>query len=773
MQSLAAAGDRVAALQHADSHGKVLRTDFDLEVDPRVLDFADELRAAAPRLDHPPTPVAETLVAVPENAHLEEFSPATAAGTRLPLPVRSIGYSERRRNSRLVPALTLVLLLAAAWVLRDRSQSNTITPLQQSILVAPFSVASADASLAYLREGMVELLSARLADDTSARAVDAGATIRAWRKAGMGKQTSATNDSVARLAARLGAQRVIVGSVVGNPKRAVVSAALITAGSGVVSGQASVEGPTDSITTLVDRLARQLLATQISADGSLAVRTTSSLPALRSFLAGVSAQARGDFSGAADRYERALRYDSTFALAALRLASAARHLTDFTRERRALEQAALFRDALSEPERLHLQAHLGDGYPAPGMRAQAMAAWEAVARAAPGDAEVLYGYASNLSAERGFNLGAEERDQVVAVLRRALQLDSDFARARLLLFRLTGDTTALDGAADSLHAFSAMLRWREAAARLDSVQLATIADSLQTFGPANLRLLAAVAQFDGVRPADGARALMLLGARARNLEEALDVLLAQHSLAVNRGRPTEAFSITRRMQSLSPATRVHLRLRVLDAVFAEGDTTVARNAARELEASYELAGTTAGLNACAVAQWHVWRADTAGVRAALARLQPVDSVARRERGAADQLCAELATAQLAVLLEQPDARGRVAHLDSLQLNGAVAGEISTFAHLALARLHQRLGDVESARNALRRQPYLLGAWPRYLATSWRLESELALDLKDEDGGRALGQRYLELRGAAEPDVAPRVAAFRDSLAARTRESTRR
>src|SRR6185369_17167085 len=406
-----------------------------------------------------------------------------------------------------------------------------------------------------------------------------------WRKAGMSRQVSTTHDSVARIAAKLGAERVIVGSVVGNPKRAVLSAALITAGSGAVSGRASVEGPTDSIAVLVDRLASKLLSSQIERDAPLTTRTTSSLPGLRSFLTGASALARGDFAAAAEGYERALQYDSTFALAAMHLASAARHLTDFERERRALELASRTPGALSETDRSQLSALLGRTFPAPDTRTEALSAWEAAASIAPTNAEVLYGFAAQLSQDRGYQLRGEEREQALMALRRSLQLDSDFATAALLLFRLTGEDSTLDGSADTLHAFGSFLRWRRAATRSDTVELSQTADSLESFGPANLRLLAATTQFDGLRPDDGARALVLLGARARNLEQAIDVLLAQHSLAVNRGRPSEALTVTRRMQSLSPATRLHLRLRVLDAVFAEGDSAAARAAVRELERS--------------------------------------------------------------------------------------------------------------------------------------------------------------------------------------------
>jgi hypothetical protein len=283
-----------------------------------------------------------------------------------------------------------------------------------------------------------------------------------------------------------------------------------------------------------------------------------------------------------------------------------------------------------------------------------------------------------------------------------------------------------------------------------------------------LRLLAATTQFDGLRPDDGARALVLLGARARNLEQAIDVLLAQHSLAVNRGRPSEALTVTRRMQSLSPATRLHLRLRVLDAVFAEGDSAAARAAVRELERSAAQRGQTSGPTACALAQWHFAHRDSVGVRSALAVLR--DSAAKNDRSAADYACRELVAAQLIVLTNSPDARATVARVDSLQLNGPAVGDIATFANLALARLYRELGEPQLALSALRRQPYVRAAWPRYRATAWREESELAMQTGDHASARSAVEHYLRMRSGAEPRVAATLGTFRDSLASWSKRS---
>src|SRR5262249_51602545 len=131
---------------------------------------------------------------------------------------------------------------------------------------------------------------------------------------------------------------------------------------------------------------------------------------------------------------------------------------------------------------------------------------------------------------------------------------------------------------------------------------------------------------------------------------------------------------------------------------------------------------------------------------------------------------ELVSAELAVLTDSPDARATVEHVDSLQLNGPVVGEVAAFANLALARLYRELGEPQLALNTLRRQPYLRAAWPRYRATSWREETELAMQLGDHMSARTALERYIRIRSGAEPRIAGTLGALRDSLASWSRRS---
>ncbi len=773
MDALAKSGDTQAAVQRAHLHTRILRDDFEQEGDEQVIEFAQQLRTARPTLvlpdahaelvsDPTPKPIDDDLSATP----VEPLRGALNT-THVPLSLSTdltLVRSQRQQNRRLRWwAVGGGLLLLLAFVFFTRPSEHEITSLSERILVAPFRIVGGDASLDYLREGMVELLSARLADDSTAPTFDAGAVIQAWRRAGVGRSAEPSRDSVVSLAARLGAERVIIGSIVGTPRRAVMSASVISAASGVVNGEGRVEGPVDSLTTLVDRLAAQLLASQAGLQSTLAERTSASLPALRAFLAGSSASARGDFAIAADSYQRALDFDSTFAIAALRLGLTARQLNAFQLERQSLAQAWQFRTGLSQRDATHLQALLGPRYPAVTAEAEMLSAWEETLRASPNRPEVLYGFASYVAQRNGYRLSGHQRERTVAALDRALALDPTFSPAHLLRLALT------DSAFDAPGGLTPLLSWRLAVWRADTAQRRQIADSLGRLGPANLRAIATAAQFDGADLNLGLRAVSILQARAPSAADAMDLLLAAHSVGVLTNDTAGVTEILRAMQRLSPVTRAHLRLRVLDAVYGGRDSTVASMAAQELDRNLSAnQSRSSGADACVLGQWQLTRGDTARFRSTLAFLQNAQSPDPVLIGTPSSFCAPLLSAMFAVLKGEPAARDQLQGLDTLVLTSTAAGDLSTYGHIAVSRLHRRLGNAEQALLAIRRRPYLSGGWPRYLATSHLEEGELAQQAGDIPGAVDAYTRYLALRSTTADARAVLVGAVRDSLAAQLR-----
>jgi DNA-binding SARP family transcriptional activator/TolB-like protein len=790
MAALVESGDRAGALQHARVHEVLLREQLDLQPDVAVLALAKKLREpnqpiAADTGDGGTEPGRAVLL-----RDISPVEPLDWVSTRRS-PLTAWVLKKWTRPWRLTAAaiLALGILAAAVTIIRGPRSAPTVAQpqLRQKVVVAPFRVAGAASSLGYLRDGIVELLSTRLADDTAARAVDAGAVLGAWEDAGFRRAAAVPRDSVVKLAAQLGAERVVIGSVVGTPSRMILRASVVGVPSAQVSGEAVVEGPADSISALIDALAAKLLVSQAGEDERLASYTTASLPALRAYLAGQAAFRQDDYDGAIRQYEVALKHDPGFALAALHLAIAADRRNDDGQARRGVARAWTSRDALSERDLALLVALGGPKFPMPSSASEQLAAWRRLVDLAPNDAESWYTLGAKLfhdGATAGVP-GAESRAR--ATLERALSIDSDHAPAGLLLIHVSTkrpnsnqpDDRALDTAlAGPLKPFAPFLRWRIALARGDTTELRRARSSLRRLDPFNLRAMAQASQFDGVGIADGANALAILGAQAPRRVDRLNLLLAQHSLAVQQGRPQAALDVTVRLGALQLDSHAHLRLRVLDALYAEGDSAAAAGAARELGwltsgglAAAAFTSDTRLADLCVLSQWRVAGGDTAGMEIAIDALRRAGATIRHlpPVSAAPAACAELLDGSLVVLKRRRDALTRMERLDSLALTSQTAGDAITYAPILIARLYERLGEPRRALQAIRKRSYM-SSWPRYLATAWREEGRLAQLVGDHAGAREAYESYLAFRASPEDKVVRQVEQVQQLLATLIRDS---
>lgn len=766
MNALVAAGDRAGAVQCASVHAALLRAELDIDADPAVTALAEQLRQAVPPAASPlPLPTTSVIEAVEEPAHTDVGDSVTPVAASQPIPVRAVEVwtppRRRARVPRIAALVTFVLVLLLGFVLgRGHRSTPQIGPLpqRQRVVVAPFRIAGAAASLGYLRDGIVELLSTRLADDSTARSVDAGAVIGAWRAAGLAPAVDVSRDTVVHLAARLGAERVVVGGIVGTPSWLVVRATVLRVPDGAVTGQASVEGSADSITSVVDRLAVKLLVAEAGEEEQLARHTTTSLTALKAYLAGQSALRRGDYSLAIHRFDAALERDSTFALAGLRLAVAADRVDDALRFQNGVRTAWLYRQELSERDAAMLRGFVGPRFPAPSLASEQADAWAEAAALAPNSADAWFALGTRLvhdGADAGLtNAPAHARD----ALERALAADAAFAPAADLLAHLA--ISARDGwhpsaratmlaLADSLNPLAPFLRWRHAVMMGSEAELRVARAALPRLGPVNLRKIAMVSQVDAAGLRDGARALALLDGRGPFPRS--DEPLARHSLALNEGRVNDALAATRDLRHSVPESHADVRLRVLDMLYGDGDTAEGQDAARALEqlarvaADSEPATSVGVADLCVLGQW--WLAlrrvgDVARVAADLRRSALPRTVT--PVGVAPLGCAELLDAGIAVARGQRDARARLAHIDSLALTTAAVGDAVAYAPLWIARMHERLGDVAGALAALRRREYMV-TWPRYQASMLREEGRLAQRAGDVDTARGAYARYLALR----------------------------
>jgi hypothetical protein len=120
----------------------------------------------------------------------------------------------------------------------------------------------------------------------------------------------------------------------------------------------------------------------------------------------------------------------------------------------------------------------------------------------------------------------------------------------------------------------------------------------------------------------------------------------------------------------------------------------------------------------------------------VARLRAWKGVsAAPEVSAAPAACAELLDAALAVVTRRADARARVLHVDSLAFTPQVAGDLHLYSRLAVARLFDRLGELQNALRALRADGATAG-WPRYQAAAARYEAALVERIVDTTSTRS-------------------------------------
>ena len=760
--AMADAGDRIGALQQARLHETMLKEELGTHPEP-------QLRALIERLRSDPPPASNDDEASQDADRVAQT--AAASRRRRALTFRDFGIAA---------AAVGIVAIALMSIFSQRRLSATSPDTRQKLVVAPFRVSGADASLGYLREGLVELLSLRLGDVSAARAVDAGAALSGWRSTNLPDDPhEATRTRAVALARRFDAQRVVVGSVVGNAKHLVINASLVEANTDSIAAGATVEGPSDSLTTLVNRLASKLIAASAGENDRFTDQTTPSPEALRAFLEGQSAYRRGDYAGALPFYERALGLDSTFALAALHLALASDQINDAEQHDRALALAWAYRGDLSTRDRLHLIAFAGPRYPMPSTESEQLEAWERAVSRAPDRADVWYELGERLF-HHGALLGLRDNlERAGAAFRRALELDPTFLPARRLLVLSAArshDTATLAQVAsrevldDSLGDLAPALRWRVALARGDERALRAMRRSLASLDDANLRVIGMTTLFDGEGVEDGARAIELRLGRG-SARDPVDVVMAAHSLALNEGRPATALALTQNLQTLEAGSRAYLRLRVLDGLYGDGDTTAAATAVRSL-AEYADAPAASSRDAralqladmCIIEQWRVWHGMMQGATPVIATLRssPLPRVVV-PLSPNQVACGDILDAMVSVLTQQPDAFRAVVRLDSLMLGGPAVSDAGTYAHIVVARLYERLGEPRRALEAIRNRTYMVG-WPRYLATARRQEGRLAALLGDREGAVNSYGRYLALRSRAETATREQDDLVRNSLA---------
>lgn len=234
------------------------------------------------------------------------------------------------------------------------------------VAVCPFTVRG-DPALAYLGEGMAALVSTKLDGTGAMRTTDPATVVKL-----AGPSTTGTDvETGRRIAEQLGAGFFLIGAVFESGGR-------LEAGVGLYESngrlRTRVEGRSETeagLFDLVDELVRRLMADfDQTAAGRLArvgALTTTSLSALKHYLAGEHEFRKGRHLQALDAFRRATGEDRSFALAYYRLASSLAANALIGPARQASADAYRHRERLSDHDRLLLEAqhawlhgHTGD-----------------------------------------------------------------------------------------------------------------------------------------------------------------------------------------------------------------------------------------------------------------------------------------------------------------------------------------------------------------------------------------------------------------------------
>jgi TolB-like protein len=658
-----------------------------------------------------------------------------------------------RRRSVLTLAGVALLGLAAAggyWWTRRAS----VTDLDPGLVaVLPFRV-SGDAEVMYLREGMVDLLAATLNGEAGMRAADPRSVLSAWRSMVRDERADLPPDSAERVARRLGAGRLLLGSIVASGAELRITAQLYHVGSGRRPAELSAAGGTGELHALIDRIAGQLLSLAAGvSENRLASLTTTSLPALRAYLDGQSFYRRSRFGEAGEAFGRAVAADSGFVLAALGLRmTAGWGDVDPALSGRAPRLIARHLDRLVGADAVLARALIGSTYPRPRTAAQELADWEAATVAAPARPEAWFGFGDALL-HRGGLLRPDSWDAAMEGMRRTVALDSTFTPA---IVHLLDDAISKRDSAAFLRYSRMIETGARGVANYQYITRAAFTNGaaalarLDTLPTDDLTWLTYVFHLYGdlVDREQVQRGLAELQRRALTTQEKRNALSLAHFTAMNRGSIAAGTAIAEELRRLAPDDPAQLTRSLAAALYWDGDAEAARAAAPRLAAM--LSDSVQDVRAhCVLAQWRAAHGEPHEPLLAALDAAASDSTSA---GVTAATCAALVRGIHALETRRaiPEATRR---LDQVCEPGPVAAGIVmlTEANLVLARLHEASNDRAAALRAVRRRT-VDPSMVTYMSTQRREEGRLA----ELAGERQLAidayTEFLRLRDPGSPGV---------------------
>lgn len=626
---------------------------------------------------------------------------------------------------------------------------------ENAVVVLPFRVAG-DASIMAMREGMVDLLAAKLTGEGGPRAIDSRTTMSAWRRKIDNERDDMPLSDAVQLARSLGAGQVLLGEVIGTPGNIVVNATLYSAIDGTAKEKATDEAPPDSMLQSVDRLVAKLLSQQAGQGHRAEALLSESLTAVQAYLEGQRLFRRGSHADAALRFKSALDEDSTFALAGLGLALARSWSGHGPEYQRGRAIAWTHRDRLPQPDREFVIAWIGEKYPRPTPPRDQLAAWQRIVTSAPDRVEAWYALG-----DLYYHFGAvmdidEPDDKALDAWQRALRLDSAYVPAlshQIPLYAERGDTAHVREISDLL--FKRIqpdrrtlnpIAWPAALALNDEdwlKDLRAAADSMTSNDARNAQIDVVLS---GLPSGDVPRLIEVSIERATDPGATMAGILTGVTQLANMGQPKAALAMLQRAAPIVGAAGVQ------DMTLAFSEDYV------DLEAT----GMSAHEQAPAHgpdAQRLCIRGGTAAKRgdreAAVKALNALRAAvaANPETEQRFNICVLAIDASLKVSTKAPDARAAVLAIDSALMNGVVSANWREHFTLHSTGLHLALGDLEGALAASKRVQRDQG----YARAPLLLErARIASRLGKRDEAIQSYELYLKMRANSEPGRASEI-----------------
>jgi serine/threonine-protein kinase len=697
------------------------------------------------------------------------------------------------RSALIGIAALAVLAFAAVGLGKWRSETarrNDIIAIRAAgadvVAVAPFRIDSPDPSFGFLREGMVDLLGATLGAGTATwRTVDPAAFLTKWRRKARGPENEVPLKDAIAIAREAGATHLVHGAIVRGRSGIIITASLLTTDNSRPVGRVEVSGSVDSVSSLIDQLATQLLGLEAGeSESRLVILRGTPLPAVRDYLAGREAFRRADYAAAVQLQNRALAVDSTFAVAAVELGRMANWIGDDVSRRHSYELAWNHRERLGAFDLALLRAMLGPRYPEGSTRAEFLASWERIAELQPGQPDGWYESADLLFHNPWLGTGDDPDGLARAhtLFVRALDQAPNYWPAFQHLLQLAahdGDSAELTrlwahgATADLSSDVKAFLSWRVATFLSDSLRQRTAWDGLGHASLLALQWVAMTSQEDGIAMADAARALDLRLARAATDGERVDALLARHALALNSGDWRKAMSTTSALRATTGGAGVGRELQVLDVAYGGVPPNANEaEATRELQSFAKLSLEAADANheqraidRCLLGHRHLSKRDIGRTGEIVGELRETYvRYPKRLWSAEVHTCALLLDAWLAVLSHRADAGKRVDSLSS-ELSGGVyvtSRLLWDVTVLSSAQLFEAAGQLPRAYASIRRRNWFY-RWPTYLAPQLFATGHFALLVGDTTAAVSAYRHYLALRTAPDSLFVRDVARARQTL----------